>query len=170
MFVGGCSGSTAGGFKQVRLLVILRLLGYTLRQFVRPKSVERIKLDNEVLPAAVISSIIAIVLLWFVTIIVGAVVISFDEHLNFMSSLAASASMVGSTGPAMTMVDPSTATDVILNGGSSVPLTGTANIGPFGSYEELHGWTKLVLVVQMVFGRLELLTVLALFSPNFWRR
>lgn len=170
MFVGGCSGSTAGGFKQVRLLVILQLLGYTLRQFVRPKSVERIKLDDEVLPAAVISSIIAIVLLWFVTIIVGAVVISFDEHLNFMSSLAASASMVGSTGPAMTIVDPSTATDVILNGSSSIPLAGTANTGPFGSYQELHGWTKLVLVVQMVFGRLELLTVLVLFSPNFWRR
>jgi len=170
MFVGGCSGSTAGGFKQVRLLVIFRLLGYTVRKFVRPKSVERIRLDDEVLPAAVISSIIAIVLLWFVTIIAGAVVISFDEHLNFMSSLATSVSMVGSTGPAMTIVDPSTATEVILNNGSSIPLAGTANIGPFGSYEELHGWTKLVLVLQMVLGRLELLTVLALFSPNFWRR
>ena len=78
MFVGGCSGSTAGGFKQVRLLVILRLLGFTLRQFVRPKTVERIKLDNEVLPAAVISTILAIVLLWGVTVITGAVLISFD--------------------------------------------------------------------------------------------
>lgn len=151
MFVGGCSGSTAGGFKQVRLLVILRLLGYTLRHFVRPKSIERLKLDNEVLPAAVISSIIAIVLLWVVTIMVGAIVISFDHHLNFMSSLAASASMVGSCGPALSQ-------------------PGTLDIGPFGGYGELEGWTKIVLSVQMVFGRLELLTVLALFSPNFWRR
>ncbi len=151
MFVGGCSGSTAGGFKQVRLLVILRLLGYTLRHFVRPKSIERIKLDNEVLPAAVISSIIAIVLLWVVTIMVGAIVISFDPNLNFMSSLAASASMVGSCGPALSQPD-------------------TLDIGPFGGYGDLQGWTKIVLSVQMVFGRLELLTVLALFSPNFWRR
>lgn len=150
MFVGGCSGSTAGGFKQVRLLVILRLLGYTLRHFVRPKSIERIKLDNEVLPAAVISSIIAIVLLWGVTVMVGAIVISFDPNLNFMSSLAASASMVGSCGPALSQ--------------------GTLDIGPFGGYGELAGWTKVVLSVEMVFGRLELLTVLALFSPNFWRR
>ena len=117
----------------------------------RPKSIERIKLDNEVLPAAVISSIIAIVLLWVVTIMVGAIVISFDPNLNFMSSLAASASMVGSCGPALSQPD-------------------TLDIGPFGGYGDLQGWTKIVLSVQMVFGRLELLTVLALFSPNFWRR
>lgn len=170
MFVGGCSGSTAGGFKQVRLLVVLRLLGYTLRQFLRPKSVERLKLDNEVLPAAVVSSIIAIVLMWFVTVIVGAVVVSFDEHLDFVSSLAASASMVGSTGPALTSVDPVSAALVVVNGGQAETVAGITNIGPFGGYGELHGWTKLVLAVEMVFGRLELLTVLALFSPYFWRR
>ncbi|MCK5940619.1 MAG: TrkH family potassium uptake protein [Planctomycetes bacterium] len=170
MFVGGCSGSTAGGFKQVRLLVMLRLLGYTLRQFLRPKSVERIKLDNEVLPASVMSSILAIVLLWGVTIMVGAVLISFDERLNFLAAFAASASMVGSCGPAMTIADPSIPTEAILAGAMASPIAGTPHIGPFGGYGDLQGWTKLLLSVQMVFGRLELLTVLALFSPNFWRR
>ena len=170
MFVGGCSGSTAGGFKQVRLLVILRLLGYTLRQFVRPKAVERIKLDNEVLPAAVISTILAIVLLWGVTVITGAVLISFDDRLNFVAAFAASASMVGSCGPALTIVDPAAATDAVLTGGAAGTLAGTPDIGPFGGYGDLRSWTKLLMSVQMVFGRLELLTVLALFSPNFWRR
>jgi len=170
MFVGGCSGSTAGGFKQVRLLVIIRLLGYTLRQFVRPKTVERIKLDQEVLPAAVISTILAIVLLWGVTIITGAVLISFDERLNFVAAFAASASMVGSCGPALTLVDPTTAADAVITGGSAATLAGTPNIGPFGGYGDLQGWTKLLMTIQMVLGRLELLTVLALFSPNFWRR
>ena len=170
MFVGGCSGSTAGGFKQVRLLVILRLLGFTLRQFVRPKTVERIKLDNEVLPAAVISTILAIVLLWGVTVITGAVLISFDERLNFVAAFAASASMVGSCGPAMTLVDPQTASEAVLAGGAAGTLAGTPDIGPYGGYGDLQGWTKLLMSVQMVFGRLELLTVLALFSPNFWRR
>jgi len=170
MFVGGCSGSTAGGFKQVRLLVIMRLLGFTLRQFVRPKTVERIKLDNEVLPAAVISSILAIVLLWGVTVITGAVLISFDERLNFVAAFAASASMVGSCGPALTIVDPATTQELVAAGERAVTLAGTPNIGPFGGYGELQGWTKLLMAVQMVFGRLELLTVLALFSPNFWRR
>ena len=171
MFVGGCTGSTAGGFKQVRLLVVLRLLGYTLRQFVRPKSVERIKLDNEVLPAAVISSIMAIVLLWLLTVTVGAIVISFDGNLNFVAALATSASMVGSCGPSLTMVDPASAAQVLAGTTETAEtLAGVRNLGPFGGYAELQGWTKLVLAVQMVFGRLELLTVLALFSPNFWRR
>jgi len=173
MLVGGCSGSTAGGFKQVRLLVTLRLLGYAMRQFVRPKSVERIKLDNEVLPAAVMSTILSIVLLWLLTILIGAVVISFDERLNFLAALATSASMVGSCGPAMTMVDPVSAAEVTLQANPdavAAVVDGAINNGPFGGYGELAGWTKVVLSVQMVLGRLELLTVFALLMPSFWRR
>lgn len=170
MFVGGCSGSTAGGFKMVRLLVCIRLLGYTLRHFVRPKSVERIKLDDEVLPAAVISSILAIVLMWGATVVLGALCVSFDERMNFVSSLATSASMVGSCGPALTIVEPASAAEVLVAGGTAEVLGHTPNLGPFGGFGELSGWTKVVLTVQMVLGRLELLTVLALFSPQFWRR
>ena len=102
--------------------------------------------------------------------IAGAVLISFDERLNFVAAFAASASMVGSCGPAMTMVDPSSTSEAVLHGGAAATLAGTPNIGPFGGYGDLRGWTKLLMSVQMVFGRLELLTVLALFSPNFWRR
>lgn len=169
MLVGGCSGSTAGGFKQVRLLVSLRLLGYTIRHFVRPKSVERIKLDNEVLPAAVISSILAIVMLWCLTVVLGAVAISCDERMNFVSAFATSASMVGSCGPALTIVAPG-GTAAVVAGGTAHVLAGTPNVGPFGGFGDLLPWTKLVLSLQMVLGRLELLTVLALFSPSFWRR
>ena len=171
MLVGGCSGSTAGGFKQVRLLVSLRLLGYTVRHFVRPKSVERIKLDNEVLPAAVISSIVAIVMLWCVTVAIGAVVVSWDERMNFVSAFATSASMMGSCGPALTIVEPASAQSIVTAGtGTAAVLAGTPNVGPFGGFGELQPWTKLVLSLEMVLGRLELLTVLALFTPSFWRR
>lgn len=95
MFVGGCTGSTAGGFKQVRLLVVLKLLAYTIRHFVRPKSVERIKLDDEVLPAGVISSILAIVLLWIVSVVIGSIVLACDDRLDFVAALSVSASMQG---------------------------------------------------------------------------
>jgi trk system potassium uptake protein TrkH len=170
MFLGGCSGSTAGGIKQVRLLVILKLLAYTIRHFVRPKSVERIKLDNEVLPAAVISSILAIVLLWFLTVACGALLLACDERLNFMAALTMSASMVGNTGPALTLVEPSSAMTVLHAGGLAETLAGTPNIGPFGGYGDLRDWAKVVASLQMVLGRLELLTVFALLTPSFWRR
>lgn len=169
MFLGGCSGSTAGGIKQVRLLVIMKLLAYTLRHFVRPKSIERIKLDNEVLPASVLSSILAIVMLWGLTVAVGAVALSLDSQLNFLSALTCSASMVGNCGPAMTMVDPAVA-DQALRTGAACPVLGGANVGPFGGYGALHGGSKSLMSLLMLLGRLELLTVFALLTPGFWRR
>lgn len=170
MLVGGCSGSTAGGFKQVRLLVILKLIGYTIRHFMRPKIIERIKLDDEVLPAMVISSILAIVLMWLLTIAAGTFLISLDERMTFVGALTASTTMVCNCGPAMTMVEPQQAADVLLGTGAATTLAGTPNIGPLGGFGDLHGWTKVVMIVQMLLGRLELLTVFALLSPSFWRR
>jgi trk system potassium uptake protein len=170
MFLGGCSGSTAGGIKQVRFLVILKLLAYTIRHFVRPKSIERIKLDDEAMPAGVISSILAVVMLWCLTVAVGAVALSFDSQLNFVAALTSSASMVGNCGPALTIVDPSTAQQFLLQGGTAPTLQGIANVGPFGGFGGLANGSKLLMSLQMVFGRLELLTALVLFSPSFWRR
>ncbi|MBZ0153811.1 MAG: TrkH family potassium uptake protein [Planctomycetes bacterium] len=166
--VGGCTGSAAGGFKQVRLLVCIRLLAYSLRQFVRPKMVERLRLDGEVLSASTISSILSVVLLWLLTVLVGGMVLALDQRLSFIGALSASASMLGNCGPAMVMVDPSFAGHLTVIG-ESVPALGP-NIGPLGGYGELHGTTKLVMCFQMVLGRLELLTLLALFTPSFWRR
>lgn len=171
MIVGGCAGSTAGGIKQVRMLVIFKLVGYTIRHFVRPKRIERLMLDNEVLPAAVISSILAVVLMWLLAIAAGAFLISLDARMNFMAALTASATMMGNCGPALTLVDPVSATHVLQAGtGVADTLAGTPNIGPLGGFGELFGWTKVVMTLQMLLGRLELLTVLALFSPSFWKR
>ncbi len=167
--VGGCSGSAAGGLKQVRLLVCLKLLAYQLRQFVRPKSVERLRLDGEVLQASTMSSVLAMVLLWLLTILVGGMVIAIDQRLSFIGALSASASMLGNCGPAMAMVHP----DVLAAGipaiGAQVAVVGP-NIGPLGGFGDLWGWTKLVMCFEMILGRLELLTLLALFAPSFWKR
>ena len=77
--------------------------------------------------------------------------------------------MLGNCGPAMVLVHP----DVLVAGlpalGEGVATLGP-NIGPFGGFGELSGWLKLVLGFEMILGRLELLTLLALFSPGFWRR
>lgn len=169
MLVGGCSGSTAGGIKQVRVLVILKLLAYSIRHFVRPKSVERIKLDEEVLPAAVISSILAIVLLWCLTIALGGLVLACDERFDFVAALSTSASMVGNCGPALTIVEPSSVA-AALTGGTGAPLGAQPHVGPFGGFGDLRDWAKVATSLQMVLGRLELLTVLALLTPSFWRR
>jgi trk system potassium uptake protein TrkH len=170
MFVGGCTGSTAGGIKQVRLLVTLKLIAYTVRHFVRPKSVERLKLDGEAIPAAVISSVLAIVLLWLVCVVLGAIALTFEPRFDFLSAFSTSASMLGSTGPALCMVEPASAAHTAMHGGAAAVLAGAPNLGPLGGFGDLPDWTKALLCFEMVLGRLELLTLLALFTPSFWRR
>lgn len=167
--VGGCSGSAAGGLKQVRLLVCLKLLAYQLRQFVRPKSVERLRLDDEVLQASTLHSVLAMTLLWLLTILVGGLVIAVDQRLSFVGALSASASMLGNCGPAMTVVHPDALAAGIPALGEGVAVVGP-NIGPFGGFGDLWGWTKLAMSFEMILGRLELLTLLALLTPGFWRR
>lgn len=167
--VGGCTGSAAGGLKQVRLLVCLKLLAYSLRQFVRPKSVERLRLDGVVLPAATVSSILAMVLLWLLTVLVGGMALALDQRLSFVGALSASASMLGNCGPAMTTVVPAVLQNAPPAIGVMVETVGP-NIGPLAGYGDLSTWAKLLMSFEMVLGRLELLTLLALFSPTFWRR
>lgn len=167
--MGGCSGSAAGGMKMVRVLVCLRLFAFTLRTYVQPKRVDRLRLDDEVLPAAVVSSIVAMVLMWLATILVGAFVIAWEQKLSFVGALTASASMLGNCGPAMAMVDPAAVAAGLPELGQGVATVGP-NIGPFGGFGDLAGWTKLWMSFEMVLGRLELLPLLALLSPGFWRR
>ncbi len=167
--VGGCTGSAAGGLKQVRLLVCLKLLAYSLRQFVRPKSVERLRLDGEVLPAATVSSILSMVLLWLLTVLLGGMVLALDQRLSFIGALSASASMLGNCGPAMTTVVPEALHQIPPAIAVGVEVVGP-NIGPLAGYGDLSTYAKLAMCFEMVLGRLELLTLLALFSPSFWRR
>lgn len=160
MFVGGCTGSTAGGLKILRLLVSLKLVAYTVRHFIRPKSVEKIKLEHDVLPNSVISTILALVLLWLVGIAVGTFALSLDPRLDMYTAFSANLSMMGCTGPAITAVTP-----------EFIPVNEYGiNIGPYGGYGDLYGWSKILMCFQMILGRLEILAPLVLLAPGFWRR
>ena len=155
--------------KQVRLLVCLKLLAYTVRRFVRPKSVERLRLDDDVLQASTVSSVLAIVLMWLLAVLVGAVVLALDQMLSLGGALSASASMLGNTGPALAWVVPEALENGLPAIGQGVAVVGP-NIGALGGYGDLHGWTKVVMSFEMVLGRLELLPLLVLCMPSFWRR
>lgn len=167
--LGGCTGSAAGGMKQVRVLVCLRFFVFTLQQFVQPRRVERLRLDDEVLPAATVSSILAMVLLWLCSVLVFALLIALDQRLSFVGALTASASMLGNCGPAMTMVDPSVLARGLPALGQSVATIGP-DIGPLGGYGDLSAATRCVMCFEMILGRLELLPLLAVLTPGFWRR
>jgi trk system potassium uptake protein TrkH len=153
MFIGGCTGSTTGGFKVFRVLVCAKLAGYVLRHFVRPRSVEKLRLGHNLIADRVVVGVLGLLLLWIATVTVGAFVLMLDPHLDFVSSVTASLSMMGCVGPAFGDV-----------------AAGGIDLGPYAGYGELHPGAKVFMSVQMVLGRLEILLPLALLTPGFWRR
>ena len=157
MVVGACTGSTAGGIKTFRFLVCLKLVAYTVRHYVRPRSVERVKFGNDTLPAALISGVVALVLVWVIALFLGTALLLLDTRLPFLSALSTSASMLGCCGPAICPVDASGA---VLG----------PDLGPMGTYGALHGWAKMLCCALMLLGRLEFLLPLALCAPSLWRR
>lgn len=164
MLVGGCTSSTAGGLKVYRLLVCVKLTRFSLRRFIRPRTVERLKVGDEILPASLVSTILTLLILWIAAVAIGTLVLAMDPRLDPLSSFTASASMMGCTGPALTSVLPAA------DGGFQIANAGGLNLGPYGGYGDLAGHAKLWMSVQMILGRLEILAPLVLFFPGFWRK
>jgi trk system potassium uptake protein TrkH len=162
MLVGGCSGSTAGGIKVLRFLVCAKHIAHWVHTFVNPKRVEKIRIGEVVVPDHIVAGIVGLVLMWLVTVVAGAAVLALDPRIDPMGALSASCSMMGCTGPAISGVQPI--------GDGQFHLLSSVNLGPYGGYGQLYPTHKLLMCLQMVFGRLEILAPLVLLTPGFWRR
>jgi len=161
MFVGGCSGSTAGGTKTVRCLVVAKHIAHCLHTFINPKRVEKVRVGEVVVPEPIVAAILALVLMWLVLVLGGAALLALDPRVDLVSALSASCSMVCCTGPAISGVQE------VSHGVYQV--VGEVDVGAYGGYGQLYPAHKLLMCVQMVLGRLEILAPLVLLTPGFWR-
>jgi trk system potassium uptake protein TrkH len=144
MIVGASAGSTGGALKVIRLVVLIK---YTYNQIIRafnPRAVVPLRLGKAILSDRVVSRVIGMTVLYFLTIFVGFLVMSAVglEHETALSSVIAS---VGNVGP------------------------GLALVGPTANYQFIPPLGKIVLMGCMLVGRLELFTMLMLFTPSFWK-
>ncbi len=152
MFIGGSAGSTGGGIKVVRWLIVLKAAKRELSTAARPETVQPIRLGSNVVDEEVIRGVLAFTLLYFVLIAVGMVIFAIDASrtaelsLAPIDALSASLATVGNIGP------------------------GFGPIGPFGSYLDFPNTSKLLMILFMWIGRLEIIPVLALFTGSFWGR
>lgn len=144
MFFGGMSGSTAGGIKLVRILLLIKNTVYELKRIVHPKAVIPLTLNKQKVTQGVINEIMAFVFIFISVFILGTVILS-ATGLDFMSSLGATASAMGNIGP------------------------GLGSVGPTETYAHLHDVAKITLTICMIMGRLELFTIMIIFSRGFWR-
>ena len=144
MIVGASAGSTGGALKVSRILVLLK---YTYRRVVltfNPQAVIPIKVGNRILPEQVVSGVIGMTILYFGTLIVGFLVMS-SLGLSYMNSFSSVVATLGNVGPGLGLVGPMLHYGFIPDGG------------------------KVFLILCMLAGRLEILTVFALMAPSFWK-
>ena len=145
MFVGGCAGSTTCGIKIFRFQILGIFILNQIKKLVYPRGVFNMKYNNAKINNDFIYSIMTFVFLYFFIFFIMAALLSLDG-LDFVSSISGSATAISNVGPGL--------------GGI---------IGPNGNFYSLPVFSKLILSLGMLLGRLELFAVLVLFFPAFWK-
>lgn len=142
---GGCTGSTTGGVKIFRLIVLVEMVKIQMAHLIRPHAVLLPKFNGRTLDPAVPVAVMGFCLLWAVVFMVSAALLSF-LGVDFLTSMSGTASALANVGPGLGPI-----------------------IGPVGNFSTLPDAAKIILSVDMIIGRLELFTVLILFTPMFWK-
>jgi trk system potassium uptake protein len=143
-FFGGSAGSTGGGIKIMRIVLLLKNSYYELRRMVHPHAVIPVKFNNHSVDTKIIMNVLAFFMFYFAIFAAGTVLYSLVEP-DLESAMGAVASSLGNIGP------------------------GLGNVGPAETFVHVHPAGKWFLSFLMLLGRLELFTVLILFSPSFWK-
>jgi len=145
MLIGGCAGSTAGGVKIIRLLVVLKHSVHQLRKLIRPRLVQSMHIGGRDVPSETTEAVLGFFLLYFVALSIGALVLT-ALGMDLVSGATASISAMNSIGP------------------------GLGTVGAVRNFADVPDAGMYVLSFGMLLGRLEIYTVLVLFSSHFWRR
>lgn len=142
-FVGGCSGSTGGGVKGVRVLLAFKVVKCAIKKAIHPRAVVQMKLNGRSLTKDTMDRIFGFMVLYVVLLFSGMMVVSL-EGVPLLDAFMASATTLGNVGP------------------------GFGVVGPMGNFASFHEATKLYLSFLMLAGRLELFTIIVLFFREFW--
>lgn len=143
MLIGGCSSSTGGGLKVIRILVIFQLIRRGISTRLHPNVVETIKPSNQNMPPDVVSAIASHMFLFTAMVFFGAFVVSF-ENCDLATAFSSVITALGNVGP------------------------GFGSIGPTENFGALSNLSKFLLSIYMIAGRLELYSLFILLMPRFW--
>ncbi len=145
MFIGGCAGSTGGGIKVVRIYVLIRFVFSEIIRLIHPHAVVPVRIGKTVVNREVATNVVGFFILYMFIFTLGVFVMS-QLGLDVETSFGSVAATLGNIGP------------------------GLGGVGPTDNYAHIPVIGKWVLSMLMVMGRLELFTVIILFSPTFWRK
>ncbi|MBD3336182.1 MAG: TrkH family potassium uptake protein [Candidatus Eisenbacteria bacterium] len=145
MFVGGCSGSTGGSMKVMRVVVLVRFGWTAVEKIFRPHAVTAIRMGDRVLSDDLVREILAFFVLFIAIFLVSSLALA-AMGIDLVSSISGVAASLGNVGPAL------------------------GGLGAGETYAAVPAAGKILLTICMLLGRLEVYTILVLFSPAFWRR
>jgi len=145
MFIGSCAGSTAGGLKCIRIIVLSKTIKREIRKVIHPRSVYAVKSGGKSLDESVLTGVSAFFFTYVAIFTIACIIIAFNgkDLITTFTSVVASISNIG---------------------------PGLGAVGPYGSYADFSTLSKYVLSFVMLFGRLEIFPMLILFTPSFWSR
>ncbi|NQU64572.1 MAG: TrkH family potassium uptake protein, partial [SAR324 cluster bacterium] len=145
MIMGGCAGSTAGGIKSVRLMLVLKYMHAEALKLLHPNLIRTVKMRNSMLDRDVLANVLGFIFIYTAVMVVSILLVSFEIE-DMVTAIGSVVASLGNIGP------------------------GFGTVGPTENYAHLSIFTKWVLSLDMVMGRLEILTILILFFPKTWRK
>jgi len=143
MLFGGCTSSTGGGIKNVRILVAFKFMGSELKKLFHPHGIFPIRMGDRAVPERLVSNIIGFVALYILIFFLGVMAMA-GVGLDIDTSIGAVVATLGNVGP------------------------GIGTVGPVENYSHIPALGKWILSFLMMVGRLEIFTVLVIFTRPFW--
>jgi len=151
--IGACAGSTGGGLKVIRVVILWKAMLQSFTRFARPRAIQPVRIGGEAIDDGVVFGVLSFMALWLVVVALSTIVVvatgftsphGFDGQ-HILSAATGVVACISNTGP------------------------GLAAVGPYESYGFLPGSSKLLLGFLMLLGRLEFAAMVVLFMPRFWR-
>ena len=145
MFIGGCAGSTSGGLKVSRVMLLFKTAGTDIARILHPREVRRVQMDGKRVDAATTKAVYCYFWLYFVILMLTTFIVSLDGH-DFTTNLTAALSCISNIGPSLSLVSETQ------------------------SYLMFSPLSRAVMMVVMLLGRLEIYPLFILLSPTMWKR
>ena len=145
MFIGACAGSTGGGIKVSRVIIMGKGAYHEVGRMLHPKLVKKITMDKQVVSHEVVRSVTAFFMAYVLIFVVSLLLISLDG-MDTTTNFTSVAATINNIGP------------------------GLGEVGPAGSFAGFSSWSKIVFIFDMLVGRLEVFPMLVLFAPKTWKK
>ncbi|MBR0600245.1 TrkH family potassium uptake protein [Sinanaerobacter chloroacetimidivorans] len=144
MFIGGCSASTCGSIKVIRIMILFKLFIRGLYKRLHPNAVVPVKLGGKIISSETVSRVSSFTILFFTLFVISSLVVSLENY-DLITTISAAASSLSNTG------------------------MGLGLVGPAGTFSIFSEPTRLYLSFIMIAGRLELFTIIMMLTPSFWK-